>query len=72
MKITYPPIKCKINGKDGELFHGIATTLPGSPRVTISSNAISEEWKCGENVLFRAESEDGLHFTPISNSQYLI
>ncbi len=65
MQVTYPPIRCLITGKTEEYLFGLAMTLPETPHIKIACNHISEEWQCGDNVVFRAKSADGQYFTPI-------
>lgn len=67
MNITYPAGNYLIIERDDLHFLAIALTHPGTPRVKIAINDISDKWDVGEKVLFRADynSNDEI-FVPIT------
>lgn len=59
-----------IIARDELHFLAIALTHPGTPRVKIAINDISDKWDVGEKVLFRADynSNDEI-FVPVGRAE---
>lgn len=55
MKIDAGPISCFLERETADCFHGTKTSLPDDyTEITITKNLVTEGWRCGERVLFRA------------------